>query len=120
MLLEGPSILLCGIDRHEEAVNRAGRAHGEDDARTLLGWAKELGCNFVRLAHYPHDESMTRMADRLELMVWSEIPVYQGIDFKNEHTLAKAQQQLTEMITRDRNRAEITIWSVSNETTKSA
>ena len=107
ILLNGRSIFLRGIDMHEEAVNRAGRAHGEDDARTLLGWAKELGCNFVRLAHYPHDESMTRTADRLGLMVWSEIPVYQGIDFKNPQTLAKAQQQLTEMIARDQNRAAI-------------
>jgi len=120
ILLNGRPIFLRGIDMHEEPVNRAGRAHGEDDARTLLGWAKELGCNFVRLAHYPHDESMIRMADRLGLMVWSEIPVYQGIDFKNPQTLAKAQQQLTEMIARDRNRAAIILWSVSNETPKSA
>ena len=120
ILLNGRPIFLRGIDMHEEAVNRAGRAHGEEDARILLGWAKELGCNFVRLAHYPHDESMIRMADRLGLMVWSEIPVYQGIDFKNPQTLAKAQQQLTEMIARDRNRAAIVLWSVSNETPKSA
>ena len=120
ILLNGRPIFLRGIDMHEEPVKRAGRAHGEDDARTLLGWAKELGCNFVRLAHYPHDESMIRMADRLGLMVWSEIPVYQGFDFKNPQTLAKAQQQLTEMIARDRNRAAIILWSVSNETPKSA
>ena len=120
ILLNGRPIFLRGIDMHEEPVKRPGRAHGEDDARILLSWAKELGCNFVRLAHYPHDESMIRMADRLGLMVWSEIPVYQGIDFKNPQTLAKAQQQLTEMIARDRNRAAIILWSVSNETPKSA
>lgn len=119
ILLNGRSVFLRGIDMHEETVGRSGRAHGEDDARTLLGYAKELGCNFVRLAHYPHDESMTRMADRLGLMVWSEIPVYQGIGFKDPQTLVKAKQQLTEMITRDRNRAAIILWSVSNETPKS-
>ncbi len=119
ILLNGKPIFLRGIDMHEEPVGRPGRAHGEDDARTLLGFAKELGCNFVRLAHYPHDESMVREADRLGLMVWSEIPVYQGIDFKNPQTLAKAQQHLTEEITRDRNRAAIILWSVSNETPKS-
>lgn len=119
ILLNGRSVFLRGIDMHEEAVGRSGRAHGEDDARTLLGYAKELGCNFVRLAHYPHDESMTRTADRLGLMVWSEIPVYQGIGFKDPQTLAKATQQLTEMITRDRNRAAIILWSMSNETPKS-
>src|SRR5262249_29378887 len=75
ILLNGKSIFLRGIDMHEEPVNRPGRAHGEADARTLLGMAKELGCNFVRLAHYPHDESMVRNADRMGLMVWSEVPV---------------------------------------------
>lgn len=119
VLLNGKPVFLRGIDMHEEPVGRSGRAHGADDARTLLGFAKELGCNFVRLAHYPHDESMVRTADRLGLMVWSEVPVYQGVDFKNPQTLAKAQQQLTEMITRDRNRAAIILWSVSNETPKS-
>src|SRR5262249_34493978 len=118
ILLNGKSIFLRGIDMHEEPVGRSGRAHGDEDARTLLGLAKELGCNFVRLAHYPHDESMVRTADRLGLMVWSEVPVYQGVDFKNPQTLAKATQQLNEMITRDRNRAAIILWSVSNETPK--
>jgi beta-glucuronidase len=120
ILLNGRPVFLRGIDIHEEPVGRSGRAHGETDARTLLGFAKELGCNFVRLAHYPHDESMVRTADRMGLMVWSEVPVYQGVDFKNQQTLAKATQQLTEMITRDRNRAAIILWSVSNETPKGA
>jgi beta-glucuronidase len=119
ILLNGRSIFLRGIDMHEEPVGRAGRAHGEEDARALLSVARELGCNFVRLAHYPHDESMVRTADRLGLMVWSEVPVYQGVDFKNAETLAKATQQITEMVARDRNRASIILWSVSNETPKS-
>lgn len=120
ILLNGRSVFLRGIDMHEEPVGRSGRAHGEADARVLLVYAKELGCNFVRLAHYPHDETMVRTADRLGLMVWSEVPVYQGVDFKSQQTLAKATQQLTEMITRDRNRAAIILWSVSNETPKGA
>ena len=42
---------------------------------TLLGWVHELGGNYVRLAHYPHDERMTRLADRVGILVWTEIPV---------------------------------------------
>ena len=70
----------------------------------------------VRLAHYPHDESMTRMADSLGFLVWSEIPVYWTIDFENKAVFEKARMQLTEMITRDHNRASVIIWSVGNET----
>src|SRR5262249_31077187 len=43
-------------------------------------------------------------------------PVYWIIDWKNPATLANAKAQLTENITRDRNRASIVIWSVGNET----
>lgn len=116
ILLNGSPVFLRGISIHEEAPYRSGRAFSEDDARTLLGWANELGANFVRLAHYPHNENMVRMADRMGLMVWSEIPVYWLIDWKNQATLVNARNQLTENITRDRNRASIVIWSVGNET----
>jgi beta-glucuronidase len=78
--------------------------------------AKQLGCNFVRLAHYPHSEEMTRAADRLGLLVWSEIPVYWTIAWDNPQTLENARRQLAENIQRDRNRASIIIWSVANET----
>ena len=114
--LNGTPVFLRGVSVHEEAPYRSGRAYSDDDARTLLGWAKELGANFVRLAHYPHNEHMLRMADRMGLMVWSEIPVYWSIAWDNPATLANAGNQLAENITRDKNRASIVIWSVGNET----
>jgi len=116
VLLNGKSIFMRGIAIHEEIPQEMRRAYSKKDAAQLLGWAKELGCNMVRLAHYPHDESMTRMADSLGFLVWSEIPVYWTIDFGNPEVYEKAKQQLTEMVTRDKNRASIIIWSVGNET----
>jgi len=120
IVLNGAPVFLRGVSIHEEAPYRAGqiysRANSEEDAKVLLGWAKELGANFVRLAHYPHNEHMLRMADRMGLMVWSEIPVYWDIKWDNPATLANAQNQLIENITRDKNRASIVIWSVGNET----
>lgn len=116
ILLNGRSVFLRGISIHEESPRGDGRAWSEADARTLLGWAKELGCNFVRLAHYPHNETMVRMADEMGLLVWSEIPVYWTILFEREDVYAKAEKQLTEMITRDKNRAAVILWSVANET----
>jgi len=116
IVLNGNQVFLRGISIHEEIPQDVRRAHSNADALQLLGWAKELNCNMVRLAHYPHNEHMTRVADSLGLMVWSEIPVYWTIDFKSQEVLSKAKKQLTEMITRDRNRASIIIWSVGNET----
>jgi beta-glucuronidase len=116
ILLNGKSIFLRGISIHEEAPLRSGRAWTEDDARTLLGWAKELGCNFVRLAHYPHNEAMVHMADQMGLLVWAEVPVYWTIQWENPSTLRNAENQLLELIARDHNRASLIIYSVANET----
>src|SRR5205085_510243 len=116
ILLNGRPVFLRGVSIHEEAPFRGGRAFSREDALTLLGWAKELGCNFVRLAHYPHNEFMDREADKLGIMVWSEIPVYWTILWENPATLENAQNQLGEMIARDRNRAAVIIWSMANET----
>jgi beta-glucuronidase len=120
ILLNGQPIFLKGISIHNEKPNGGGRANSADDARTLLSWAKELGCNFVRLAHYPHHEEMVREAEKMGILVWSEIPVYWTIAWKNPQTFENARQQLTDMITRDHNRANIIIWSIANETPHSA
>lgn len=116
VFLNGEEIFIRGISVHEEAPIRTGRAFSESDARTLLTWAKELGCNFVRLAHYPHNENMVRMADEMGLMVWSEIPLYWAIDWEDPTVEHNARKMLTQNIARDKNRASVIIWSVANET----
>ena len=116
ILLNGEPVFLRGICIHEEIPLDMRRAYSKEDALTLLGWAQDLNANMVRLAHYPHNENMTRMADSLGLMVWSEIPVYWALNFENDEVLKNAKTQLEEMITRDKNRASVVIWSVGNET----
>jgi beta-glucuronidase len=119
IFLNGKEIFLRGICIHEEAPIRSGRAYSKEDAQTLLGWAKELGCNFVRLAHYPHNENMIREAERMGILIWSEIPIYWTILWEDEKVFANASNQLYENITRDKNRAPIILWSVGNETPRS-
>ena len=116
ILLNGEPVFLRGICIHEENPMRGGRAYSAEDARLLLGWAKELNCNYVRLAHYPHNENMARVADEMGIMVWEEIPVYWTIRWDNPATYENAEDQLTALITRDKNRASVIIWSMANET----
>ncbi|MBL0739033.1 beta-glucuronidase [Flavobacterium sp. GN10] len=116
ILLNGKKVFLRGISIHEEAPFRSGRAWSQEDAITLLTWAKELGCNYVRLAHYPHNENMVREAEKMGLMIWSEVPVYWTISWTNPDTYANAERQLHDMIYRDKNRCGIVIWSIANET----
>lgn len=114
--LNNKQVFLRGISIHEEAPFRQGRLDSEMECRTLLEWAKELGCNFVRLAHYPHTEKMVRIAEEMGLMVWSEIPVYWTIHWENPETFKNASNQLSEMINRDKNRCAVVVWSIANET----
>jgi len=116
ILLNGKPIFLKGVNIHEEIPTRMGRAFSEEDARVLLSWAQDLGCNFVRLAHYPHNEHIVRLAEKMGILVWEEIPLWQGIQFSNPDILQKANTLLTEMIGRDKNRAAVIFWSLSNET----
>ena len=114
--LNGQKTFFRGISIHEEAPFRQGRVASEAECRTLLGWAKELGCNFVRLAHYPHNEPMVRIAEEMGLMVWDEIPVYWTIHWENPDTFKNASTQLQDMIERDKNRCAVVVWSIANET----
>lgn len=114
LLLNGEPLFLRGICMHEDDPEN-GKAVQPEDLRRDLEWASELGCNFVRLAHYPHSALAAQLADEVGLMLWEEIPVYWAIDFQNTATLENARSQLTELIRRDINRASVIVWSVGNE-----
>lgn len=120
ILLNGRSVFLRGISLHDENPLIPGRLRGEGDMRMMLQWAKNLHCNYVRLAHYPHNEQMLRLADEMGLMVWAEVPVYWTISWENTGTYQNAERQLTDLILRDKNRASVIVWSVGNETPLSA
>jgi beta-glucuronidase len=92
-----------------------GKALTDEERRENIKLAKELGCNFMRIAHYPHHENMAKLADELGILLWEEIPVYWAIQFHRDKTYADAENQLKELITRDWNRASVIVWSVGNE-----
>jgi beta-glucuronidase len=114
ILLNGEPLWLRGVCVHEDDAV-LGRSSSDEDVRRRFRHARELGCNVLRLAHYPHHERVARIADEEGLMLWEEVPVYWAIDFANPDTFADAQNQLIEMIRRDRNRASVILWGVGNE-----
>jgi len=119
ILLNGKPVFLKGINFHEEIPQRLGRAYSDADAAMILNEVTALGCNFIRTAHYPQNERIIRMAEKKGLMIWEEIPLWQGIEFSNPAIMKKAETMLREMIYRDKNRAGIIIWSIANETAPS-
>ncbi len=115
IVLNGEPVFLRGISLHDEATLHPGMANSRADAEAQLGLAKELKANFVRLAHYPHNEHTLRVADELGLMVWSEIPIVSLIDWDNPETLETAKGLVSDNVHRDMNRAAIVLWSIANE-----
>lgn len=116
ILLNKKPVFIKAINIHEENPMKKSRAFSLDDDRLLLNSAKELGCNLVRLAHYPHNEDMIKEAEKMGLMVWSELPIYQNIKFSDSLVPKKMRHMLQEMIARDKNRCAVVVWSLSNET----
>lgn len=114
IVLNGEPLFLRGISVHEDDAS-LGKVTSEEDLRRRFEHARELGCNYLRLAHYPHHELAAQLADELGFLLWEEIPVYWAIDFENPATYRDAENQLSELIKRDRNRASVVIWSVGNE-----
>ena len=114
--LNGAPVFLKSVSFHEEIPQRMGRAFSESDAVMLLSEARALGCNMIRLAHYPQNEYIVRLAEKMGFMLWEEIPVWQGIGFANDATRQKAGRMIREMVGRARNRCALTFWGVANET----
>lgn len=116
IFLNGKPFFAKSVSFHEEIPQRMGRACSESDAQYLIGEAKALGANMVRLAHYPQNEHIVRLAEREGIVLWEEIPLWQKIKFSDSGTLAKALDMYRSMLYRDRNRCSICFWGLANET----
>lgn len=116
ILLNGEPVFLRGVSLHEESLLRPGRAYGPEDARAVIARLRQMNANYVRLAHYPHNEHMVRAVDAAGIMVWAEMPIYHNINFAGPCTLQVARRQYREFIARDHNRAAVIMWSLANET----
>ncbi|MDC1110488.1 glycoside hydrolase family 2 TIM barrel-domain containing protein [Gammaproteobacteria bacterium] len=114
--LNNSEIRFKGIAMHSEPIGIDGPAFSQEHFKELLSTAKELNINFVRAAHYPYTRHLAKVADRLGLMLWEEVPVYWNIDWDNSETLNIATNQITRLVQRDKNRASVVVWSVANET----
>ncbi|MCV2367243.1 glycoside hydrolase family 2 protein [Roseateles oligotrophus] len=116
ILLNGNPIFLRGVSLHEEELGaNPARRIDTAAARALLTEVKQsLNGNYVRLAHYPHSETMLRLTDELGLLVWSEFPVYWTVDWDNPAVLQKARTMQAETLYR--NRAALVLWGIGNET----
>lgn len=118
LLLNGKPIHLRGFGKHE-GFPIFGRAFAQPVAVKDFELMRWTGANSFRTSHYPYDERVYDMADRLGFLIIDEIPSV-GLYFYDEQKnidrrRAVCDQYLEEMITRDKNHPSVIIWSVANE-----
>ena len=116
IFLNGSPIKFKGISMHAEPIGEKGVAFSKAHFDSLVATSKELNINFIRAAHYPYTRHMAKVCDELGIMLWEEIPVYWNINWTNRQTKEDALNMLSNLVTRDWNRASVVVWSLGNET----
>jgi beta-galactosidase len=111
--LNGEKLQLRGTNRHQDHQD-LGSALANDLHRRDMEIIKEMGANFVRLAHYPQDPAVLEAADRLGLLIWEEIPVVNYITVAPQFT-ENTHDMLRDMIRQHHNHPSVILWGIMNE-----
>lgn len=112
-LLNGEPLKLMGVSRHQDQYP-LGIALTDEMHRRDVKMIKEMGANFLRLAHYPQDEAVLRACDELGLLVWEEVSLVDLIALGDEFA-ANSQTALVEMIRQHYNHPSVAMWGYMNE-----
>lgn len=113
--LNGSPYALRGVSMHQDAQGRASALNHEDIDRDFE-FVRDLGCNFLRLAHYPHNDYAFRKCDELGIIVQTEIPWVNvcGENVKDEY-FENIHSQMREMVGSLYNHPSIVFWGMWNE-----
>jgi beta-galactosidase len=112
-ILNGKRLLLRGTHLHEDHAG-TGAAMPDDLRVNDLRAIKDMGANFIRLAHYPQDPIIYKTCDELGLIVWDELPWCRG-GIGKETWKANTSRLLSEQINMNFNHPSIFFWSLGNE-----
>ena len=114
-LLNGQPYLLRGVCVHDDLANKA-NALNDADYTQEFNIITDLGCNFLRLAHYPHPKEVYDKCDELGIIVQTEVPwVNKSKSTENENYWAHLEGQCADMVNQHYNHPCIIFWGVGNE-----
>jgi beta-galactosidase/beta-glucuronidase len=115
LLLNGRKLNFRGVGLHEDS-KQFGFAINNTIRDQFISWTRELGATLIR-SHYPLHPYLEEQADKLGIMLWSEIPVYSvHTKYLRLHSVRRlAAQQLRNNILTNSNHPSIVVWSIQNE-----
>lgn len=111
--LNGKKLILKGTNRHQDFKDKGDALSSEDHYRDMK-MIKDMGCNFLRLAHYPQAPEVLALADKMGLLVWEEIPLVNYMNPVPEF-LDNSMNMIKEMIHQNYNHPAVIIWGSMNE-----
>lgn len=112
-ILNGKKYILKGTNRHQDMMGK-GSALTEEDHERDLQIIKNMGCNFLRLAHYPQDPYVLKRADEMGLFIWEEIPLVNYMNISDEF-VNNCGTMIREMIRQHYNHPSVILWGSMNE-----
>lgn len=112
-LLNGKPYKLRGMCRHQDQ-KPMGIALSDEQHRRDIRMIKDMGANFIRISHYPQDNAVLEMCDRLGLIAWEEIPVIDYVP-ESDAFADNCETMLRQMIRSHFNHPSIAMWGYMNE-----
>jgi beta-glucuronidase len=115
LVLNGQNLNFRGVGLHE-ASKEEGFAIDNGVRARLVTEAKALGATVLR-THYPMHPYIHELADRLGLLIWSEVPVYAVKTQYLKRPLVRqlAAKELAKNIEANQNHPSVMLWSIGNE-----
>tara|TARA_R110002051_G_scaffold318695_1_gene401393 strand:- start:40906 stop:43500 length:2595 start_codon:yes stop_codon:yes gene_type:complete len=111
----GKSTKLIGTNRHQDFFRKA-NAVSDEIHRNDMRLLKEMGINFLRIAHYPQDPAILEMCNKYGFIATLEIPFVDKAA-ANEKGKQNTVNMLKEAIRFHYNNPAIVAWNLGNETT---
>lgn len=111
--LNGKPYKLRGVNRHQDQWP-VGVALDDEAHRRDIRLMKDMGCNFIRIAHYPQDDAILEACDEMGLLAWEEIPIIDMVP-DNAVYADNCEENMVEMIRQHYNHTSVIAWGYMNE-----
>jgi beta-galactosidase/beta-glucuronidase len=114
LIVNGKKVDIRGVELNSDYPWLGGAVPKWMIASDFRSITENLNYNFLRTSYHPNDKYLYELADKSGVLIEVESPSISDQDFAPE----VQEQQMKEMIRRDRNHPSIIFWNMGNETNR--